>query len=94
MNKLILILLGFSLSVSTLKANDLNEGSDDVSFFQTTSNPGTGGSSDGDGDGDGNPMDNDDYATAPIDDYYPLLFLGAIGLALYYKKDLQNIVTK
>ncbi|RLZ07113.1 hypothetical protein [Faecalibacter macacae] len=92
MNKLILILLGFSLSVSTLKANDLNEGSDDVSFFQTTSNPGTGGGSDGDGDGDGDPMDNDDYA--PIDDYYPLLFLGAIGLALYYKKDLQNIVTK
>lgn len=88
MNKLILILLGFSLSVSTLKANDLNEDSDDISFFQTTSNPGTGGGSDGDGD----PMDNDDYV--PIDDYYPLLFLGAIGLALYYKKDLQNIVTK
>lgn len=90
MNKLILILLAFTLNITILKANDSNEGSEEISFFQTSTNPGTGG--EGDGEDGGDPMDNDDYA--PIDNYYPLLILSAVGLILYFKKDFKNTITK
>ena len=84
MNKIILTIIAL-LSINFVQAesifsNNQEQEEQGVNFFESNQteadNPGNGG------------IDGDDYS-APIDDYAPLLVLGAVALGFYTRKKLM-----